>query len=166
MYVYGSKTSCVMDDEEQVFKILKRCYDRGLRIVMENWAFVGWVFEALQHRQRDRYNFIQSLFRHWWIFEAASQYAIRNQWTNCIDFCQSRWAFWQARSKWCCEVCWKTWNRHHALQIHRADTHTPMEEKMKALDDIIERGDARHIGAFTMNLSECSTLQTSVYKRY
>lgn len=37
------------------------------------------------------------------------------------------------------------------LQIHRLDRETPREEIMKALNDVIESGKVRYIGACTVN---------------
>ncbi len=36
-------------------------------------------------------------------------------------------------------------------QIHRADPHTPIEETMEALHDVVKAGKARHIGASSMH---------------
>lgn len=38
------------------------------------------------------------------------------------------------------------------LQIHRLDRDTPMEETMKALNDVIESGKVRYIGASSVSL--------------
>ncbi|GIJ81936.1 hypothetical protein Asppvi_000439 [Aspergillus pseudoviridinutans] len=45
------------------------------------------------------------------------------------------------------------------LQIHRLDRETPREEIMKALNDVIESGKVRYIGASTMAAWEFQTLQ-------
>ncbi|KAI4661029.1 uncharacterized protein J4E79_005597 [Alternaria viburni] len=45
------------------------------------------------------------------------------------------------------------------LQIHRLDRGTPREEIMKALNDVIERGWVRYIGASSMAAWEFQTLQ-------
>ncbi|PQE23872.1 versiconal hemiacetal acetate reductase protein [Rutstroemia sp. NJR-2017a BBW] len=45
------------------------------------------------------------------------------------------------------------------LQIHRLDRETPREEIMKALNDIVESGKVRYIGACTMKAWEFQTLQ-------
>jgi len=39
------------------------------------------------------------------------------------------------------------------LQIHRLDRETPREEIMKALDDIVESGKVRYIGASSVSVS-------------
>lgn len=43
------------------------------------------------------------------------------------------------------------------LQIHRLDRNTPMEEIMKALNDVVESGKVRYIGASSVRT------QTSVF---
>ena len=45
------------------------------------------------------------------------------------------------------------------LQIHRLDRETPREEIMKALNDVIESGKVRYIGASSMAAWEFQTLQ-------
>ena len=45
------------------------------------------------------------------------------------------------------------------LQIHRLDRGTPREEIMKALNDVIEKGWVRYIGASSMAAWEFQTLQ-------
>ncbi|XHG01232.1 hypothetical protein AWENTII_004626 [Aspergillus wentii] len=45
------------------------------------------------------------------------------------------------------------------LQIHRLDRDTPREEIMKALNDVVESGKVRYIGASTMAAWEFQTLQ-------
>ncbi|KAH8799322.1 aldo-keto reductase-like protein [Xylogone sp. PMI_703] len=45
------------------------------------------------------------------------------------------------------------------LQIHRFDRHTPKEEIMRALNDVIESGKVRYIGASTMAAWEFQALQ-------
>ncbi|KAH8766498.1 putative oxidoreductase [Hyaloscypha sp. PMI_1271] len=45
------------------------------------------------------------------------------------------------------------------LQIHRLDRETPREEIMKALNDVVESGKARYIGACSMHAWEFQTLQ-------
>ncbi|KAB8074101.1 NADP-dependent oxidoreductase domain-containing protein [Aspergillus leporis] len=45
------------------------------------------------------------------------------------------------------------------LQIHRLDRNTPREEIMRALNDVIESGKVRYIGASTMAAWEFQTLQ-------
>lgn len=45
------------------------------------------------------------------------------------------------------------------LQIHRLDRNTPREEIMKALNDVVDSGKVRYIGASTMAAWEFQTLQ-------
>jgi aryl-alcohol dehydrogenase-like predicted oxidoreductase len=45
------------------------------------------------------------------------------------------------------------------LQIHRLDRETPREEIMKALNDVVESGKVRYIGASSMATWEFQTLQ-------
>ena len=41
------------------------------------------------------------------------------------------------------------------LQIHRLDRETPREEIMKALNDVVESGKVRYIGASSVRVSSC-----------
>ncbi|KAA8626152.1 aldo-keto reductase [Pyrenophora tritici-repentis] len=50
------------------------------------------------------------------------------------------------------------------LQIHRLDRGTPREEIMKALNDVIEKGWVRYIGASSMAAWEFQTLQNIAEK--
>lgn len=50
------------------------------------------------------------------------------------------------------------------LQIHRLDRDTPREEIMKALNDVIEKGWVRYIGASSMAAWEFQTLQNIAEK--
>jgi len=50
------------------------------------------------------------------------------------------------------------------LQIHRLDRETPREEIMKALNDVIEKGWVRYIGASSMAAWEFQTLQNIAEK--
>ena len=51
------------------------------------------------------------------------------------------------------------------LQIHRLDRSTPREEIMKALNDVIETGKVRYIGASSMAAWEFQTLQNIADRR-
>jgi Predicted oxidoreductases (related to aryl-alcohol dehydrogenases) len=44
-------------------------------------------------------------------------------------------------------------------QIHRFDPHTPIEETMAALDEVVKAGKARHIGASSMFAWQFATMQ-------
>ncbi|KAH8799070.1 aldo-keto reductase-like protein [Xylogone sp. PMI_703] len=50
------------------------------------------------------------------------------------------------------------------LQIHRLDRETPREEIMKALNDVIQSGKVRYIGASSMDTWEFQTLQNIAEK--
>jgi aryl-alcohol dehydrogenase-like predicted oxidoreductase len=50
------------------------------------------------------------------------------------------------------------------LQIHRLDRDTPREEIMKALNDVVEKGWVRYIGASSMACWEFQTLQNIAEK--
>lgn len=52
------------------------------------------------------------------------------------------------------------------LQIHRLDRGAPPEEIMKALNDVIERGWVRYIGASSMAAWEFQNLQVSIQPQY
>ncbi|KAF2787184.1 Aldo/keto reductase [Melanomma pulvis-pyrius CBS 109.77] len=51
------------------------------------------------------------------------------------------------------------------LQIHRLDRNTPREEIMKALNDVVESGKVRYIGASSMAAWEFQTLQNIAEKK-
>lgn len=43
------------------------------------------------------------------------------------------------------------------LQIHRLDRDTPREEIMRALNDVVESGKVRYIGASSVSICPCSS---------
>lgn len=45
------------------------------------------------------------------------------------------------------------------LQIHRVDPHTPIEETMEALHDVVRSGKARYIGASSMDTYQFALMQ-------
>ncbi len=49
-------------------------------------------------------------------------------------------------------------------QIHRLDPHTPMEETMEALHDVVKSGKARYIGASSMYAWQFERLQNIAEK--
>jgi versiconal hemiacetal acetate reductase len=50
------------------------------------------------------------------------------------------------------------------LQLHRLDRDVPMEEIMKALNDVLESGKVRYIGASSVSLFKCPHSGTSITK--
>ena len=52
------------------------------------------------------------------------------------------------------------------LQIHRLDRNTPREEIMKALNDVVESGKVRYIGASSVSFKPLSLTQKQTIYKY
>ena len=156
---YGSSEweDWVKEDKEEVFAILKHCYDRGLRTFDTADVYSNGASERL-------------------LGEFLRKYNIRRETVVIMTkiFCPVDDSFPEGSNLLAPtpEVALDMTNqqglsRKHimagvansvkrlgtyidVLQIHRFDPETPIKETMKALNDVIERGDVRYIGASSM----------------
>lgn len=164
---YGSKkwADWVIEDKAQIFKILKHCYDNGLRTFdtadfYSNGLSERIIKEFLDHYsiKRETVVIMTKIFlpidetldlRHKFTLGEAEELELTNQ---------------------------RGLSRKHIiagvknsverlgtyidlLQIHRLDHDTPMKEIMRALNDVVEAGDVRYIGASSMLATEFAELQ-------
>ncbi|CAI4053030.1 hypothetical protein N7582_005622 [Saccharomyces uvarum] len=164
---YGSKkwADWVIEDKAQIFKILKHCYDNGLRTFdtadfYSNGLSERIIKEFLDHYsiKRETVVIMTKIFlpidetldlRHKFTLGEAEELDLTNQ---------------------------RGLSRKHIiagvknsverlgtyidlLQIHRLDHDTPMKEIMRALNDVVEAGDVRYIGASSMLATEFAELQ-------
>ena len=157
---YGSKNwmSWVEDDKEKVFSILKHCYDRGLRTFDTADVYSSGISEELLGEFLRKYN-----------IRRETVVILSKVYFSVDDSFQPRGI---GFSKFSQEQIFDVTNqrgssRKHilagvansvrrlgtyidVLQVHRFDPDTPIEETMRALNDVIERGDVRYIGASSM----------------
>lgn len=164
---YGSKawSEWVVEDKERIFSIFKYCYDRGLRTFDTADFYSNGLSERLVGEFLRRYNInretvviLTKLYfpvdenihlTHSRNFTAADEINLVNQ---------------------------RGLSRKHiiagvkgsverlgtyidVLQLHRLDHDTPMEEIMRALNDVVTQGDVRYIGASSMLATEFAELQ-------
>ncbi|CAI4054424.1 hypothetical protein SUVZ_16G2000 [Saccharomyces uvarum] len=164
---YGSKkwADWVIEDKAQIFKILKHCYDNGLRTFdtadfYSNGLSERIIKEFLEHYniKRETVVIMTKIFlpidetldlHHNLTLSEVEELELTNQ---------------------------RGLSRKHIiagvknsverlgtyidlLQIHRLDPETSMKEIMRALNDIVEAGDVRYIGASSMLATEFAELQ-------
>ncbi|CCH44550.1 putative aryl-alcohol dehydrogenase [Wickerhamomyces ciferrii] len=157
---FGSKgwMEWVEDDEEKIFKILKKAYDHGIRTYDTADLYSNGLSEIILGKFLKKYNIkrdkVVILTKVWAPVDESVGYdfmALRDFKTEeqGIDFANN-----------------KGLSRRHILdaaensvrrlgtyidvyQIHRYDPDTPQEETMKALNDVVEKGLTRYIGAST-----------------
>ena len=157
---YGSKNwaEWVKEDKEEVFSILKHCYDRGLRTFDTADVYSNGESERLLGEFLKRYNIrretvvimtkvrfpvdesIEPKGASFFKFTPEQQFDLTNQQGL------SRKHILDAVSN----SVKRLGTYIDVLQIHRYDPDTPIEETMRALNDVIERGDVRYIGASSM----------------
>ena len=166
---YGSKkwTPWVIEDKEEIFKILKHCYDNGLRTFDTADVYSNGLSERLLGEFLKRYEInretvvILSKVRFpvdeslelplstIYGTDEATALALANQGGLSRKHIMDGVAKSVERLGTYIDV----------LQIHRFDHETPMEETMKALNDVVEKGYTRYIGASSMLATEFAELQ-------
>ncbi|QLG74129.1 hypothetical protein HG535_0G00140 [Zygotorulaspora mrakii] len=166
---YGSSkwSPWVMDNKEKVFEILKYCYDRGIRTfdtadVYSNGKSERMLGEFLKHYNINRETVVILTKVRFAVNESmelplstlykkddATALALANQGGLSRKHILDGVAKSVERLGTYIDV----------LQIHRMDYDTPMEETLKALNDVIERGDVRYIGGSSMKATEFVEMQ-------
>ncbi|CAI4888540.1 AHL_G0031440.mRNA.1.CDS.1 [Saccharomyces cerevisiae] len=166
---YGSKSwsPWVLDDKEQVFEILKYCYDRGLRTfdtadVYSNGKSERLLGEFLKHYNINRETVVILSKVHFPVDESFDVpqpgFSELTTWQS-LELANQRGLSRKHILDGVAKSVERLGTYIDVLQIHRADPDTPMEETMKALNDVIERGDVRYIGASTMKATEFVEMQ-------
>ncbi|SMN21619.1 similar to Saccharomyces cerevisiae YPL088W Putative aryl alcohol dehydrogenase [Maudiozyma saulgeensis] len=170
---YGSKqySSWMEEDKEKVFKVLKYCYDHGLRTfdtadVYSNGASERLLGEFLKAYNIKREtviimtkiffpvdetldpNFRRNLEDKLTVLEITNQQGLSRKHImagvkNSVE---------------------RLGTYIDILQIHRFDPNTPIKETMKALNDVIEIGDVRYIGASSMRPTQFVEMQAIAEK--
>ena len=164
---YGSKdwAEWVMEDEEEIFRILKKCYDVGLRTFDTADVYSNGKSEELLGRflkkyniPRDRVVILSKCFGP--VDEENPTFGLftQNQFPA-IDYYNSQ----GLSRKHIFDAVQNSQRRLgtyiDVLQIHRLDPTTPKKEIMKALNDVVDQGYARYIGASSMKATEFVELQ-------
>lgn len=163
---YGLKAweKWCVEDEEIVLKILKKCYDNGLRTFDTADVYSNGLSEVLLRKFMEKYNIPRDRI----VILSKLYFPVEPEQPDFIG--------WQVADKINYEyINSKGLSRKHifdavkasnerlgtyidVLQIHRLDS-TPKKEIMKALNDVVEQGYARYLGASSMKAVEFVELQ-------
>ncbi|CDK24606.1 unnamed protein product [Kuraishia capsulata CBS 1993] len=160
---YGSKRwfDWVLEDEEEVMKILKKCYDSGIRTFDTADVYSNGISEVLLGKFLKKYEiprdtvviltkcfgYVDLEFKYKWrgTPKVASINRMGLSRKHIIDAVQAS----KERLGTYIDV----------LQIHRFDPETPQEETMRALNYVVEQGWTRYIGASSMKCYQFAKFQ-------
>lgn len=167
---FGAKSeygNWVLEDEEEIMKILKKCYDSGLRTFDTADMYSNGVSEKLVGKFLKKYNIprytVVILSKCYFAVDADTPGfvvdGLKNKDKNNLKFINSS----GLSRKHIFDAVTASTERLgtyiDVLQIHRFDYNTPMHETMKALNDIVDMGLTRYIGASSMRATQFARLQ-------
>lgn len=164
---YGSKewSDWVIEDKEEVFKILKRCYDIGLRTYDTADFYSNGVSERLLGEFLRKYNInretVVILTKVFFPVDESLPLKHVRQMTAAeeLQLCNQRGLSRKHILAGVSNAVERLGTYIDVLQIHRLDQETSMEEIMRALNCVVERGDVRYIGASSMLATEFVEMQ-------
>lgn len=155
----------VIEDEEEVFKILKKAYDVGLRTFDTADVYSMGKSEELLGKFIKKFNIprdrIVIMSK---VFYPVDPDTPRFGLTNYNEFPAINYANSKGLSRKhifdAVEASVKRLGTYmDVLQPHRLDPDTPKKEIMKALNDVVDQGYARYLGASSMKAVEFAQLQ-------
>ncbi|EGW35047.1 uncharacterized protein SPAPADRAFT_58179 [Spathaspora passalidarum NRRL Y-27907] len=164
---YGSKAwaDWVLEDEEEIFKILKKCYDVGLRTFDTADVYSNGKSEELLGKflkkyniPRDRVVILSKVFFPSDPNTPGFNLAKEGQFPA-IDYYNSKGLSRKHIFDGVEAIKKRLGTYVDVLQIHRLDHETPKKEIMKALNDVVDQGYTRYIGASSMKAVEFAQLQ-------
>ncbi|KAI5961571.1 LPG20 [Candida theae] len=164
---YGSKkwAEWVLEDEEEIFKILKKCYDLGLRTFDTADVYSNGVSEIVLGKflkkydiPRERVVILSKCFMPVDPREPGFN-ALRASNLTDKDFANSRGLSRKHIFDAVNASVERLGTYLDVLQIHRLDQTTPKKEIMRALNDVVDQGLTRYIGASSMKATEFAELQ-------
>ncbi|CAK7895638.1 putative aryl-alcohol dehydrogenase Aad16p [[Candida] anglica] len=165
---YGDKkwADWVIEDEEKIFKIMKKCYDNGIRTFDTADVYSNGKSEELLGKfikkysiPRDKIVILTKLF--FPVDNVTPGFKLSNYKTEfpAFEYINSQ----GLSRKHIFEAAAKSVERlgtySDVLQIHRLDRSTPKAEIMRALNDVVLQGLTRYLGASTMRATEFAQLQ-------
>lgn len=164
---FGSKawSDWVIEDRQRVFGILKHCYDRGLRTFdtadfYSNGLSERLVGEFLRHYNIKRETVVILTKIYFPVDESQPMTHARNLSAEQeLSLVNQRGLSRKHIMAGVEGSVQRLGTYIDVLQIHRLDPETPMEEIMRALNDVVARGDVRYIGASSMLATEFAELQ-------
>lgn len=164
---YGKKAwaDWVVEDEDEVMDILKKCYDSGLRTFDTADVYSNGQSEILLGKFIKKYNIprnrIQILSKCFFVVDPTvpdlrfSDIGNYPQYEYCNAQGLSRKHILEA-----VEASTQRLGTYiDVLQIHRLDAKVPKVEIMKALNDVVNNGWVRYLGASSMKATEFVELQ-------
>ncbi|CEP64900.1 aldo-keto reductase superfamily protein LALA0_S14e01794g [Lachancea lanzarotensis] len=165
---YGLKEwqDWVIEDKEEVFKLLKHCYDNGLRTydtadVYSYGESERLLGEFLKHYNIDRetvviltkiFSPVKRGFKPFGETQKPSPMEV-------LELENQRGLSRKHILHGVQQSVERLGTYIDVLQVHRLDRETPMEEIMRALNDVVESGQVRYLGASTMRATEFVELQ-------
>lgn len=170
---FGSKeiAGWTEDNEEKVFEVLKYCYDHGLRTFDTADFYSNGDSEILLGKFLKKYNIrretVVILSKIFFAVDDTTNFNIYKEAKD--DLSKLHMINQQGLSRKHILAGVKNSVRRlgtyiDVLQIHRFDPNTPIRETMKALNDVIEDGDARYIGASSMRPTQFVEMQSVAEK--
>lgn len=170
---YGSKNwdSWVMDDKKEIFKILKHAYDHGIRTydTADNYSngeserILG-EFLKEYNIKRDKVVIMTKVFG-----PTDDDYPVGypgimvdhiGSELDKLNFANNRGLSRRHIIDAAKNSVERLGTYIDLYQVHRFDDSTPIEETMKAMNDVVEAGLARYIGASTMRATEFVEMQS------
>jgi len=164
---YGTKNwaNWVEDDEEKIFSILKKAYDLGLRTYDTADFYSNGYSEVLLGKflkkfniKRDKVVILTKIF-----FPIDEDVDLRHTGpgpdVNTIDLINSQGLSRKHVIDGVEGAVKRLGTFIDVLQIHRLDKETEPQEFMKALNDVVDKGLTRYIGASSMRGTEFAELQ-------
>ncbi|CDH11208.1 related to aryl-alcohol dehydrogenase YPL088W [Zygosaccharomyces bailii ISA1307] len=166
---FGSKSWApwVLEEEEEVFAILKYCYDIGLRTFDTADSYSNGKSERLLGKFLKKYNIkretVVILSK---IYNAvdeslniSSSSSPKVSEASALELVNQRGLSRKHVLSGVAQSVERLGTYIDILQIHRFDPDTPIGETMRALNDVVEKGLARYIGASTMLATEFVEMQ-------
>ncbi|CCH61553.1 hypothetical protein TBLA_0E05040 [Henningerozyma blattae CBS 6284] len=164
---YGTKNffDWVLDDKEEIFGILKHAYDRGLRTYDTADVYSNGMSETILGEFLRTYNIPRETV----VIMTKVFFPVDDK----MDISSNRTKTEEENLQL---INQQHLSRKHILnavknsvkrlgtyidvyQIHRCDHETPFEETMRALNDVVEQGDVRYLGASSMLAVEFAEMQ-------
>uniref|UniRef100_A0A060TBD0 ARAD1D30448p n=1 Tax=Blastobotrys adeninivorans TaxID=409370 RepID=A0A060TBD0_BLAAD len=154
----------VIDDEKEVFKLLKHAYDSGLRTWDTANVYSSGESERLIGRFLKEYNIPRSsivLMTKCYVYTEDEPSLEKDPFKQVNRMGLSRKHIFDAIDK---SLERLGVDYVDVYQIHRHDPDTPKDETMKALDDLVKSGKVRYIGASAMRAVEFAQYQFAAEK--
>ena len=165
---FGSKdwASWVEDDKDKIFSILKYCYDHGLRTFDTADVYSNGKSERLLHEFMEKFNIrretvviMTKIFFPMDESQTLSRSSLEDS-QMALNLINNQGLSRKHIIAGVKNSVERLGTYIDVLQIHRLDYNTSMKETMRALNDVIESGDVRYIGASSMLPTEFVEMQS------